>query len=82
MSTTEPFYTTVPANGTITLPPEFRGSEILVLRTELSSSKRESNKGRGLLSIAGILKETSNEPIRDDRYEYLMEKYASSKNTD
>ena len=36
----------------------------------------------GILSIAGILKDCPNEDIRDERYEYLMEKYTYAKNTD
>ena len=36
----------------------------------------------GILSIAGILKDCPNEDFRDERYEYLMEKYANVKDTD
>ena len=30
MSVAQPFYTTVPSSGTITLPPEFRGTEVMI----------------------------------------------------
>ena len=42
----------------------------------------DNNYKTGILSIAGILKDCPNEDIRDERYEYLMEKYAYAKNTD
>jgi len=33
MSTSQPFYATVPESGTITLPPEFRGAEVTIIET-------------------------------------------------
>jgi hypothetical protein len=63
------FYTTVPSNCTITLPPEFRGKPVRV------AVENEPVRETGILSIAGILKDCRNENIRDERYEYLMEKY-------
>ena len=33
MSLAQQFYTTVPESGTITLPPEFRGTEVVILET-------------------------------------------------
>ena len=33
MSTTQPFYAMVPESGTITLPPEFRTTEVMILET-------------------------------------------------
>ena len=33
MSATQPFYASVPESGTITLPPEFRTTEVMILET-------------------------------------------------
>jgi hypothetical protein len=83
--TTFPFHTTVLDNGMLAapLPEEFRGAPVsVVVNKESADSKRSSTHETGILSIAGILKECRNENIRDERYEYLMEKYANGRNTD
>ena len=92
MPTTFRFHTTVPSDGTITLPPEFRGKPVrIAVENEPKSSVQnllDNDAGggggatKGILSIAGILKDGPNENIRDERYEYLMGKYGHGKNTD
>jgi len=79
MQTTLRFHTTVPSDGTITLPPEFRGKPV---RIAVDNESTKASAQKGILSIAGILKDCPNENIRDERYEYLMEKYSHGKNTD
>jgi hypothetical protein len=37
MSIAQPFYTTIPESGTITLPPEFRTAEVMILETPLKN---------------------------------------------
>jgi len=45
MSIAQPFYTMVPESGTITLPPEFRASKVMILETPQKKSKpTESNE--------------------------------------
>ena len=43
MSTTQPFCTMVPESGTITLPPEFRGAEVMILETVPKKTLPESD---------------------------------------
>jgi len=45
MSTTQPFYARVPESGTITLPPEFWTTEVMILETTPKKPKSmESNE--------------------------------------
>ena len=74
--TTYQFRTTVPSNCTITLPPEFQGKPVRI------AVDSEPIHEVGILSIAGILKDCVDENIRDERYEYLMEKYGCGKHID
>jgi len=57
MSTTFPFHTTVPSDGTITLPPEFRGKPVSI------AVDSEPLHQTGILSIAGILKDGPSENV-------------------
>jgi len=80
--TTFPFYTMAPESGTITLPRELRGKPLKIVVEESAVSHGNPTREVGILSIAGILKDCRNNDIRDERYEYLMDKYANGKNTD
>jgi hypothetical protein len=90
MSATQVFHTTAPESGMITLPEGLRGKPLkIVVETETVSVKRSTSLDirqktpeTGILSIAGILKDCPNENILDERYEYLMEKYAYAGHTD
>jgi hypothetical protein len=75
MSTMQVFYTTAPASGTITLPEGLRGKPLKIV---VEAKPRKT----GVLSIVGILKDSPNENIHDERYEYLMEKYTHARHTD
>ena len=63
----------------IALPSEFRGEPVRIV---VKKESPKSSAGKGILSIAGILKDCPSENIHDERYEYLMEKYGHGKNTD
>ena len=56
MTLTQPFYTTVPESGTITLPPEYRGAEIMIRETApkkmLPMDSREFPRRKTLDEIA------------------------------
>ena len=96
--TTFSFHTTVLGDGmlAVPLPEELRGLEVELDvfpqrkttmsdrhdRTPQSGQWTEDGTQKGILSIAGILKDCPNENIRDDRYEYLMAKYGHGRNTD
>jgi len=73
------FHTTVPSDCMMALPPEFRGEPVRIV---VKKEPPKSPTRKGILSIAGILKDCPNENIHDERYEYLMEKYGHGKNTD
>ena len=56
MTLTQPFYTTVPESETITLPPEYRGTEIMIHETApkkmLPMDSREFPRRKTLDEIA------------------------------
>jgi hypothetical protein len=83
--TTFAFHTTVLDNGmlAVPLPEEFRGTPVKIIVEEEATVFLEiPNRKMGILSIAGILKDCRNGDTQDERYEYLMDKYANNKNTD
>ncbi len=62
MSTTEPFYITVPASGTITLPPEFSGKTVRVDAesddlAKIQRLREEDRKFRQHKSVDEIIQE-------------------------
>jgi len=51
MSVTQPFYTTVPESGTITLPQKFRTTEVMILKTPNPTNCDEFWKTKSLDEI-------------------------------
>jgi len=83
MSTTLRFNTTVPSDGTITLPPEFRGKPVRIA-VESEPTKlpvQDDTKisiGDFLKKYTGILKDCdieSVEAMKEDRINHILEKY-------
>ena len=81
MSTMPVFYMTVPQSGTFTFPEELRGKPLKIV-VEEEPVTPFGNHETGILSIAGILKNGRDDDVHDERYEYLMEKYAHARDTD
>jgi hypothetical protein len=82
MSTTFRFHTTVPSDGTITLPPEFRGAPVRIAvekeSTQPSTEDGEYSINDFLKKYTGILKDCdieSVEAMKEDRRNYILEKY-------
>jgi bifunctional DNA-binding transcriptional regulator/antitoxin component of YhaV-PrlF toxin-antitoxin module len=79
MLTTHRFHTTVPNDGTITLPMEFRGVPVRIV-VEKESTKATARKG--ILALRGILKGYTTSELENARDEYLTDKYIHDQNTD
>ena len=95
--------TTIPEDGVVVLPDDFRGKVVSIivrdadlsrspLKTRIEDTSVFALKGllkghtgewsHGILSIAGILKNCVNKTDGDERYDYLMEKYAHDRDPD
>jgi hypothetical protein len=72
MPTTLRFQTTVPSNGTITLPPEFHGIPVRIV-VEKEPTKSPVQDLLDYCTKSASL--CTDEELDEDRYEYLKEKY-------
>jgi len=76
MTQTQPYYTMVPESGTITLPPEYRGKAICLNISEQAAPKKTMRdfvaKYTGILENCDI---ESVEAMKEDRINYILEKY-------
>jgi len=82
MTLTQPFYTTVPESGMITLPLEYRGKTVyfnvsnpISEQTIQKKMMCETGSKKGILGLRGILKGHTMEELENARDEYLIEKY-------
>jgi hypothetical protein len=78
MPTTFRFHTTVPSDGTITLPPEFRGTPVQIVVAKEQTTSKQSTMREFVEKYTGILKDCdieSIEAMKEDRKNYILEKY-------
>ena len=78
MLTTLCFHTTVPSDGAITLPPEFRGAPVQIVVAKEQAISKQSTMREFVEKFSGILKDCNienTESMKTERINDMIERH-------